>query len=66
MMTPKYLYCLTISMSCLPIWKVFCCFELVEGNYFCFGGEKKRHISLALDVVVLRAVCSFFVRPWAE
>ena len=29
MMTPKYLYCLTISISCLPIWKVLCCFELV-------------------------------------
>ena len=58
MMTPRYLYCLTISMSC--IWKVLCCFELVlKAIILVLAGETDRPRSLALDVVVSRAVCSF-------
>jgi len=57
MMTPKYLYCLTISMSWLPIWKVLCCFELVlKAISLVLEGEKNRPRSLALDVVVSRFV----------
>ena len=60
MMTPKYLYCLTISMSCLPIWKVLSCFELVlKAIILVLAVEKNRPRSLALDAVVSRAVCSF-------
>ena len=59
MMTPKYLYCLNISMSCLPICKVLCCFELaLKAIILVLAGEKGRPRSLALDVVVSRAVCS--------
>ena len=48
MMTPKYLYCLTISMSCLPIWKLLCCFELVlKAIILVLSGEKDRPRSLA-------------------
>jgi hypothetical protein len=53
---------LTISMSCLPIWEVLCCFELVlKAIIIVLAGEKNRPRSLALDAVVLRAVCSFLV-----
>ena len=61
-MTPKYLYCLTISVSCLPIWKVLCCFELVlKAIILVLAGEKYRSRSLALYAVMSRAVCSFFL-----
>ena len=51
--------CLTISVSCLPIWKVLCCFELLKAIILVLARDKNRSRSLALDVVVSRAVCSF-------
>ena len=64
-MSPQYLYWLTISMSWLPIWKVLCCFELVlTATILVLAVEKQRPMSLALDAVMSRAVCSFFGRPW--
>ena len=37
-----------------------CCFELVlKANSFVLAGERKRPMSLALDAVLSRAVCSF-------
>jgi len=56
MMTPS----ICIAMSCLPIWKVLCCFELVlKAIILALAGEKYRSRSLALDAVVSRAICSF-------
>ena len=58
MMTPNYLYWLTISMFCLPIWKV-CCFELVfKAIILVLAGKMNRPGSSALDAVVSRAVSS--------
>ena len=52
---------LTISMSCLPIWKVLCCFELVlNAIILVLAVEKNRPRSLALDVVVSKAVVVFW------
>jgi len=60
MMTPKYLYCLTISKSCLSMWKALCCFELaLKAIILILSGEKCSPRSLALDAVVSMAVCSF-------
>ena len=64
MMTPRYLYCLTISISCLLVLKVLCCFDLVlKAIIFVLPMEKNGPRSLALDAVVSRTVCSFLGRP---